>query len=181
MANSPKMVFGLGRYEARWIGEGPMVRLTATGLLPCSSYEVQLEKRPERVSPPMWNMVFFVNETCDHSVKPFFAEAVMINASGGQAVLVHDALGLQEVPIHSKDGIAAQMKNAFVVYARLPKAETGLQGCITVPHGAIVSADRYPAFGPATKAECDDFIKEACAEGPDLQVAGGEVPWPLLV
>ena len=92
-------VLGSAHYEARWVSRSNLVRLTATGILPCQNQVAQLEMRSERVVPPMWNLVFYVEDSCERGLTPFSDSVVMVNTSGAEAVLVHDASGLHEVTI----------------------------------------------------------------------------------
>lgn len=185
-------VLGVAEYEARWIQRSFMVRLTAKGILPCCNYEAQLEKRPERVIPPMWDMVFFVENVCMEAVKFFEVEAVILNAAGAKTISVRDATGEHEVPI--QEALSARenstaFKSAadldlFIVYGKLPKIDGGHHGCIVVPADSFVTAIHYRAFGPASKAECDEFLLKNCIAGHPklsaLSLPGGEIPWPLL-
>ncbi len=70
-------LLGLAEYEARWIHITFMVKLTAKGTLPCFNYEAQLEQRPERVLPPMWDMLFYVEPVCEKALRPFEKEVVI--------------------------------------------------------------------------------------------------------
>ncbi|WP_424993574.1 hypothetical protein [Oceaniradius stylonematis] len=181
---SIKRVLGVADYDAYWIGKSLLVRLTAHGLLPCFNYTAQLEQRPERVSPPNWNMVFYTPDVCMTALRPFEVSVVMSNVGGASSLRVFDATGENEVKIrHESDREqttnlqSALEKDQFVVHARVPKGASGHHGCIVVPADMVVSAIYYRAYGPASKADCDAFVAKNC----DVSItAGGEIPWPML-
>lgn len=185
-------VLGVAEYEARWIARSFMVKLTAKGILPCYNYEAQLEMRPERVLPPMWNMVFFQEDYCLKARKFFEVEAIILNAEGATSISVTDATGEHQISIqehlsptiNSEALRSAAEQDQYVVYAKLPKIGDVHHGCIIVPADFLVSAIHYRAFGPASKSECDTFFLKFCAsEAKSLSThaPGGEIPWPLLV
>lgn len=192
-AKSTNRVLGIGNYEARWVAKSLLVRLTATGILPCSNYEAQLEKRHERVYPPMWDMVFIVEDYCEKGLKPFSVEAVMTSSSDATKIIVRDAAGEHEVPIllsHEMTGTARVLESAadidqYIVYAKLPKMDNAHYGCIVVPADTLVTGIHYRTFGPASKAECDAYTAKNCTKETldlsELKLAGGEMPWPLLI
>ncbi|MEM7299590.1 MAG: hypothetical protein AAF468_00780 [Pseudomonadota bacterium] len=189
MSALPLKVLGMGVYEARWIGRSFLVRLTARGILPCSNYEAALEQRPEKIFPPMWNMVFYVSETCEKGLK-YFEESVTVYAEGADSLTVHDATGGHDVPIQPAFPLRTDENNAafaepekLCVYAVLPAPIDGHRGCLIVPCGTILPAIYYPAFGPASREECEEFVASNCVTLPKefkSLTAGGEIPWPLL-
>lgn len=182
-------VLGIATYEARWVQRSSLVRLTARGILPCSNYLAQLEQRPERIIPPMWDMVFYAQDWCQRAIRPFEESTVMVNSSGATSISVRDAMGTHDVPIQqafeleggpAKGSDAAQEEEQFVVYGKLPKPDTGHQGCIVVPSDSMVTAIHYRAFGPASREDCEMFIQSNCAGTAFFDVlASGEIPWPL--
>lgn len=181
--DSYKRVYGIGKYAAVRAPRSDLIELRAIGILPCSNYIAALEKRPERVIPPQWDMVFYTADFCLKAMKPFELTVPMNDASGGaNHVLVRDATGEVEVPI--VDEIPAERSEGFLssadlfrVYARLPKPEQGHHGCFIVPDGTIVSAIYYTAFGPASYQECDTWMPDNCRKG-GIE-ASSEIPWPL--
>lgn len=186
--NTFKRTYGVANYKATWIGKSLLVRLTASGILPCYNYTAQLEKRPERVEPPNWDMIFYTQDVCLKALKPFNVEVTIPNTTGATSILVYDALGEQYVPIEYDVEFAEPEasgpieccadKDEYIVYARLPKPGSGHQGCIVVPADSVVIAIYYKAFGPAPKAECDAFVLKNCAAVAPL--GGGDVPFPLV-
>lgn len=180
-----KIVLGSAQYEARWIARTFMVRLVARGVMPCANYIAQLEKRPERVLPPMWNLVFYVPNFCLTALRPFEVEAIMINDVGARTITVFDATGEHAVPIQQsvevRDAEPVEGDEAYVVHARLPRTGDHHHGCLVVPESVLVTAIHYRAFGPAAKDECDAFVLANCSSvTPDLRIKGPEVPWPLV-
>lgn len=180
MSETAQKVFGSAYYEARWIARSSLVQLTASGILPCSNYTAQLEMRPERVIPPMWNFVFYVEEYCEKALRPFSETAVMVNSSGAKAVVVHDAAGIQEVPILQAFEPALGEGSQHVVYARLPKEADGLKGCQIASADTLLNACHYKAFGPASLEACEAFAQKNGGESRFEMAPGGEIPWPLL-
>ena len=192
-AKSTSRVLGVANYEARWIAKSLLVRLTATGVLPCINYEAQLEKRPERVSPPMWDMVFIVDDYCLKALKPFSVEAIMTSRSSATSITVRDAVGEHQISIlqpREKSSepsllVSASDLDEYLVYAKLPKLDGAHHGCIVVPADTFVTGIHYRAFGPASKADCQAFVSKNCtAESPNLSklnLPGGEIPWPFVV
>ena len=71
---------GIANYDARWIYKSNLVKLTATGLLPCSNYTAELEQRPENILPAMWDMVFYTQLYCQKAIKPFHLEVTIYGA-----------------------------------------------------------------------------------------------------
>ncbi len=185
-------VLGVADYDARWIAKTAMVRLTATGILPCANYQAQLEMRPERVLPPMWNMVFFQEEVCLKALKPFSVDVVMINSVGARSISVTDATGEHSVPVKSQfESMDTEVtlkallgEDEYVVYAKLPKSGDTHHGCIVVPVDTMVTAIHYRAFGPASKSDCEAFVNESCSVFAPMEAAsvpGDEIPWPWPV
>lgn len=180
-------VLGIADYEARWVHNSFLVELTATGVLPCDNYEAQIEQRPEKVLPPMWDMVFYIQTHCAKRLKPFIKKVLFVNTTGPQSIFVRDASGENEVPIQqafeaTTEGSRLDIGSTqdHIVYAKLPRSGSGHCGCIVVPEGSLVTAIHYRAFGPAPKEECDRFVLQNC--GPlaaDWDFRAGEIPWPL--
>lgn len=182
-------VLGSASYEAHWVQRSSLVRLTARGLLPCSNYMPQLEQRPERIIPPMWDMVFYVPSMCEERVRYFEESVTMANSDGAKTISVRDASGTHDVPIKHQfvaDEAAEVQDNTgdeqFMVYAKVPRPDEGHKGCILVPADSIVTAIHYAAFGPASRDDCEAFLLENC-NGPanKFRLASGEIPWPLAV
>lgn len=182
-------VLGNARYEAHLVQRSSLVRLTARGLLPCSNYMAQLEQRPERIEPPMWDFVFYVADTCEKALRYFEETVTMNNSVGAATISVRDASGTHDVPVKHQfvPGEEAEEEELtdeeqFMVYAKVPKPEVGHKGCILVPADSIVTAIHYAAFGPASRDECEAFLQDNCSGPADLfRLAGGEIPWPLAV
>ncbi len=180
-------VYGVARYEARWINKSFLVRLTATGILPCSNYRAQLEKRPERVLPPMWDMVFYIQDHCEKALCPFKSEVVMVNSTDANSLTIRDATGDVDVPILQPFEVLAEPSplqfggaQQHIVYAKLPHSSSH-HGCIVVPEDTLVTAVHYRAFGPAPKSECEAFVNEHCSGLPEsFAFRSGEIPWPLI-
>lgn len=182
-----KRTYGIAEYSANWIGKSLLVKLTASGVLPCANYSAQLEKRPERVDPPNWDMIFYTQDVCLKALKPFTVEASFPNTTGAKSIVVYDAIGKHEVSIEfdAEQADAEDYgpieccadRDEYVVYGRLPKPDTGHKGCIVVPADNIVLGIYYRAFGPASKVECDAFALKNCA--PASPFLGGDVPFPL--
>ena len=155
-----------------------MVTLTAAGLLPCGNYIAQLEQRSERVFPPTWNMVFYVQPVCLRVVKPF-ESVVYMPAGNARTVRVLDADRWHDVlivdPFVPAPFADAMKHEEFVVYAQLPKVEPP-GNCFIAPAGSLVPAIYYAAFGPASRAECEHWKDRHCR----MVERGGDVPWPGL-
>jgi len=175
-----KKTLGSAHYEARWIARSNLVRLTASGILPCSNYSAQLEKRSERVIPPMWNFVFYVEDDCNKALKAFSKTAVMLNTLSADAIIVHDAAGIHEVPVLQPFAPSMSEENTHVVYARLPKEEVGFRGCEISSADTLLNAYHYRAFGPASLAACEAFLQINGEESERKTMRSGEIPWPLL-
>lgn len=178
--------YGIAQYKAHWVGKSLLVKLTASGVLPCANYCAQLEKRPERFDPPNFDMIFYVQDVCQKALRPFAVEATFPNLNGSKSVTVYDALGEHEVLIEfdfgqtDTDSFGAieccAENDEFIVYGRLPKPDNGHQGCIVVPADNFVPAIYYPAFGPASRADCDEFALKHCT--PAIPFLAGDVPFP---
>jgi hypothetical protein len=180
-------VLGIASYSAvRSPGTGT-VKLKASGIFHCANYSAQLELRPERPVPPMWSMVFFIENFCLKAVKPFEV-SVLMEAGDARNVIVHDLSGEVVVPIADPilpiDTSHAISRSAetFVVYARVPPPHVKLAkptGCIIVPEASLITSIYYRVFGPASHSECANWITKNC--NADVQAFGGEVPWPKFV
>ena len=140
-------VLGSATYEAHWVQRSNLVRLTAKGLLPCSNYIAQIEQRPERITPPMWDMIFYVPDSCQKALHFFEERVTMVNSTGATSITVRDAAGTHEVSIRHQfdfaddDGAAvAEEEEKFIVYAKLPRPDKGHNGCIIVPFDSLVTA-----------------------------------------
>ena len=182
-----KVLGTANRYEAHWVGKSLLVKLSAKGLMPCLNMESAFERDPREIEPPIHRFVFFVEDYCLTAVKEIDATITFPNTTFADSVVVLDAEGEHVVPV--KDANAELMptkkmgeQEDFIVYAKLPKPDKGHHFCIVVPEGTIVTADRYRAFGPASKEDCDDFVLKNCSSAvpakPDY-LRGGEIPWPL--
>ncbi len=182
MNTTTSKVLGSATYTATWVARSNLVKLTAIGILPCSNYVVQLEQRPERVTPPNWNLVFFVEETCEKGLRPFAETVHMINATGATSIIVHDAVGEHEIPIQQAFEAETLSPKDHMVYARLPRPETGHNACLVVPADSMVTAIHYRAFGPATKQDCERFVAETCnGQVSEFLAEHEKAPWPLVV
>ncbi|MEO9824123.1 MAG: hypothetical protein ABJF50_06865 [Paracoccaceae bacterium] len=191
MTENISKVLGSGHYEAQWVQRSNLVRLTAKGLLPCSNYIAQLEQRPERIIPPMWDMIFYVPDSCQKGLRYFDENVIMVNSSGATVISVRDASGTHEVPIQQSFDLSEEAESTatakaedvgeqFIVYAKLPRPDKGHKGCIIAPADSLVTTIHYRAFGPASYADCEMFLQTHCAGSADLfTLAGGEIPWPL--
>ncbi|MBX3529121.1 MAG: hypothetical protein KF849_00835 [Rhizobiaceae bacterium] len=186
-SEKPQRVLGVGQYEARWIQRSTLVELTAIGILPCMNYHAQLEPRPERVVPAMWDMVFYIQNVCLMALRPFRASVVVHDAANADRLIVRDAAGTHEVPIQPWIGAEPFVASAEAididlhgVHARLPKVGERPHGCIVVPEGTLLPAIYYRVFGPAPLQACEAFRARNCERPEAKRLApGGEVPWPL--
>lgn len=185
-----KRTLGSANYKAEWVSRTNLVKLTATGILPCANYEAQLEERPERVIPPMWDMIFYVTDFCLKALKPFEKSVYFEAPNDTRSIFVRDASGEHEVPVSdvvaevhldSVFGDAGGESDLYSVFAKLPKEDSGHYGCTVLPADSIVLAIYYTAFGPASKEECDQFLVESCRGERSFELAAGEIPWPLIV
>ncbi|TNF17403.1 MAG: hypothetical protein EP318_21360 [Rhodobacteraceae bacterium] len=180
MTESFCKVLGHGRYEAHWVDRTSLVRLSACGQLPCARGFAQFEMRGERVSPPLWNFVFYLARPWQSGLRMFDHSVCMLNATGSDTVIVHDAAGMNEVPIRSQAAPVAEPGADFVVQARFPVPKNGHSGCVIVPAEALLPAQFYRAYGPARHDACAGFVAQhdtGAAPAP----MGGEIPWPLVV
>lgn len=181
---------GVARYSARFVNRSNLIELTAAGILPCSNYSAQLEQRPEDVSPPNWNMVFYTEPSCEKALQAFEVTVSMIGTPGEtEIVRVRDALGWQEVPVAPGSAAAPESAPAFAEAGIMPPADEYLvysdivppghkpTGCFIVPEGTLVVAIYAWRYGPAPRSECEAWIDANCAAS---VARGGEVPWPLL-
>lgn len=180
-------VLGTAEYEARWVARSFLVRLTAIGILPCANFSAQLEQRSERVVPPMWDLVFYIEPFCLKAIKPFSLEVLIHNPGGAEHLIVRDAAGEHEIPVLASFESADRQnvnevlaEDLYSVHARLSRPSKGHHGCIVVPHGSILPAIYYRAFGPSRKQDCEDFVAGNCQPKSGLMhPPGGEIPWPL--
>lgn len=183
---------GIGRYKAIRAPRSDLVTLYASGTLPCFNYEAQLDKRPERVVPPMWNMIFLTQDFCLRTIRPFDLKVHMNVVADGSVtdIVVHDATGQVLVPIvdeisSDKTEFRVGENEEFTVYARLPAPTDDSKehyGCTVVPADSFVAAIYYPAFGPASKVECDAWVVKNCNPLGDfgaVKKRGTDVPWPI--
>ncbi|UWQ36565.1 hypothetical protein K3552_13780 [Leisingera aquaemixtae] len=181
--NLARRVLGTATYTATRSSVDGLATLRAVGVLPCANYEAQLEKRPERILPPFWEMAFYVQDVCLRALKPFDI-SVVVNGSGGAAqITVYDAAGEHHVAVEAAPETTATEdpfttageRDQFIVYGRLPAPVSGHQGCIVVPADFLVAAIYYRAFGPASRVECDDFALQNCSPFS----SGTGFPFPL--
>lgn len=180
-------VLGIGEYEARWIQRTTLVKLTATGVLPCMNFHAQLEKGPERVLPAIWDMVFYIQNVCLTALRPFCVSVVIHDAASADKLVVRDAAGDHEVPIQPWIGAVSTVACAEAieldlhsVHARLPKIGDRPYGCIIAPHGTLLPAIYYRVFGPAPLLACEAFKAKQCQPvDAKPRSLGTEVPWPL--
>lgn len=181
--NIEQRVLGTATYTATRSSADGLVTLRAVGVLPCLNYEAQLEKRPERILPPFWEMVFYVQDVCLTALKPFDIRVVVNGSGGATHITVFDAAGEHHVPVESATATTAtedpfttaDERDQFIVYGRLPTPASGHHGCIVVPADSMVAAIYYRAFGPASRAECDEFALQNCSPFS----SGTGFPWPL--
>jgi len=179
---------GIATYRAEWIGKSLLVRLTATGVMPCYNYEAMLEQHPARVLPPMWNMVFLTQDFCLTAMKPF-EHSVIFPSFNASSVIIHDAAGSHEVPIvHATDPARIRLSisgdrdtgERHVVFARLPPPAEGEghSGCFVAPEGTIVTAIHYVAFGPASAQDCAAYVAANCSK--PTKDDENTIPWPWV-
>ncbi len=184
-------VYGSATYEARWVQRSNIIRLTASGILPCYNYDAELVQRPERVSPPQWNLVFLTEPVCWKALKPFTIKTEFPGIDGQETVMVIDASEENEIPIlpayneaESMGLLAtASVSDMYSVHAlSTDDVKTNPTGCQIVPSDWLVAAIYTRVFGPAPKSDCDKFVSDKCsaADSNDLSLRGGEIPWPLF-
>jgi hypothetical protein len=183
---------GIANYEARWVFRSDLVRLSAHGVVPCANYRVQLEMRPERPIPPLWDFILYTQPICLRAFRRVSSEVEFSCPPGTPSVSVRDATGEHNIPIlpafeaddarwePSASAIAAL--GGYVVYAKL-SSQAGANGdCLVVPEGSVLPMIYSQVFGPASRSDCEAFVSKSCnALGARLASAGGEIPWPLLV
>ena len=148
-------MLGCADYEAEWVDDSQMVRLTARGFLPCSNHHAQLEKR----ASGGWEMVLYTQETCMESYTPFAIE-MMVMVEGEHAIVqVLDALGLHEITIQPRKTRAQEPDTgSYMVYARKSAVDVPDETYFILPVGTKVLPIYTRSFGPAPKAGCDAFI-----------------------
>lgn len=178
---------GSGSYKAQWINKSLLVRISATGILPCYNYEAELEPGPQDIEPPIWEMIFYTEPLCLRAIKPFMVMRVHPYPAGSEHVTVRDATGDHKVPIEpaaplsmdgAEDAASVLERRGFEVHSLVPADPP--HGCIIVPGGSIVPAIYTRVFGPADMTDCEDFVKKHCEmEGGKVSARGGDVPWPL--
>ena len=184
---STQRVLGTARYEARWVARSLLVKLTASGILPCANYSAQLEQRPIKPLPSAWDMIFYVEPFCLKALKPFSSEVYVPNPNSAKHISVRDATGEHDVPVlpafgdmAGEDSTRAIWTEHFNVYSLLTEPQNGHVGCFIVPYGALLPAIYRHAFGPASRLECEGFVTEHCREISTLKAEQGhEIPWPL--
>jgi len=151
-------MLGCAEYEASWVDESQMVRLTATGFLPCANHHAQLEKRADGG----WEFVLYTQETCVESYTPFTLEAMVMVEGAQNAVIVIDAFGLHEIPIRAaKNSMPEPDTRLHMVYARKTAIDVPDETYFTLPVGTKVLPIYSHAFGPACKGDCAAFIATA--------------------
>lgn len=180
MGTTTGKYLGSAFYSAKWVERSYLVKLSATGLLPCSNYLAQLEKRPEKAVPPMWDFVFFAQETCEKGLKVFNETVVMVCPPESTTIVVHDAAGIQEVPIRAAHAKNPETSDGHSVCALFPRPEVGHRGCLIASADMLVSAYYYRAFGPAPLEECEQFVTAHDTAERGDKLRSGEIPWPLL-
>lgn len=180
-----KRVYGIADYSAVRMSRSNLVKLRAVGVLPCFNYEAALEKRPEKIFPPMWDLVFYVADSCWKAFRFFELEATMnIAPDEGDSIIVHDATGEVSVPIVDQIAGAKETEvllggDSYCVFALLPKGDAPYSGCVVVPEGSLLPGVYYHVYGPGSRSDCDVFIHENC--GADIKLRAGEIPWPLAI
>jgi hypothetical protein len=178
MTDDTEKRLGTASYKASRMPDSNLVTLTAAGILPCANWQASLVQRPERIFPPMWEMVFWTTPTCLFATLPFVVHAhVAIAPGGADRLTVIDASGRVEVPIDdmsSRSTFGEIQLDLYCVHARLPKTKPA-HGCIVVPYGSILPAVYYRAFGPAPKLACEQWQADMCG-GAAPHLDG--TPWP---
>jgi len=186
-----KRVLGVGAfYQAVFVQRSDLVRLTASGVLPCLNYVAQLEQRPERILPPMWDLAFYVTDTCLTALKPFNL-SVEFPGGGASEIYVRDSTNEHRIRIETPQAqlataagfVSPVHADRWVVYALLTsRLDDRHTGCLVVPYGTVVPAIYYLAYGPASKAACDEFVDKECSPvSAQAHAAGDDVlPWPWI-
>lgn len=182
-------VLGVGGYKARRVSKG-MVRLMAKGLLPCCNFDAQLEQRNEDPDPRKWDLIFYVYEGAAKVSKPFSLHSFVKVPDSEKTMFIRDAVGDQEVviedPLPVTEGpgrfATAADRDRFMVYGRLPRPHEGHHGCIIVPADAYMVSVYYQAFGPASKLDCEAFVREN-ADDKCLKktITRDQLPWTLAI
>jgi len=151
-------MLGCADYEARWVDESQMVKLTARGFLPCANHHAQLEKGVEGG----WETVFYTQEATEECYTPFCLQAFVMADKCSTSILVKDALGVHELAIQAPVAKAEDADTgSYVVYARKAAVDVPDETYFIQPVGTKVLPIYSRAYGPASKADCAAFISTA--------------------
>ncbi len=159
MKREPTMrMLGCADYEARWVDDSQMVKLTARGFLPCANHQAQLEKGADGI----WETVFYTQEDSVESYTPFCLQAFVMVDTNGASLFVKDALGVHKLAIQAaKVKASEEDTGSYIVYARKAAIDVPDETYFTQPVGTKVLPIYNRAFGPASKAHCAEFIATA--------------------
>ena len=151
-------MLGCAEYEARWVDESQMVKLTARGFLPCANHQAQLEKGADGG----WETVFYTQDSTEESYTPFCLQAYVMADKKSTNLLVKDALGVHELAIQAPV-LKSEVSDtgSYIVYARKAAIDVPGETYFTQPVGTKVLPLYTRAFGPASKADCAAFIATA--------------------
>ena len=157
--NVTTRMLGCADYEARWIDNSMVVKITARGFLPCANHQAQLEKKAGSIC----EMVFYTQECCVESYTPFSLQAIVVASSSSAFVTVIDALGEHQLAIQPAEIIELEPETEedmgpHMVYIRQSATEIAEEAYFTVPASTNVLPIFIRAYGPASKRDCAAFI-----------------------
>ena len=142
------------------------VLIVAVGQAPNLNTQVSLEQLPWRIFPPQFGLFFDTPQIHLPAMRPFVVPAVFPFPDGRNELTIFDAAGAHKIAILDAFPFSAMEKERhlpglkdFVAYQQL-----GVANCMIAPEGAMVPMIYSRAFGPASYAECEDWISKNCGK-----------------
>jgi hypothetical protein len=153
--------YGIAQYYAA-LRVGPIVLITAVGQAPNLNTQVTLEQLPWRIYPPQFGLFFETPGIQLPAIRPFVVSAVFPYPEKETELTIIDAAGRHDIKIASVFPFAplereVQGREDYVAYQQI-----GVANCMIAPADAMVPMIYSRAFGPASYAACEAWIKKNC-------------------
>ena len=148
--------YGIAQYYSA-LRVGPIVLITAVGQTPNFNTQVTLEQLPWRIYPPLFGLFFETPAIQLPAIRPFAVSGVFPypekepDAAGRHDVRIATAFPF--VPLERE----VQGREDYVAYQQI-----GVANCMIAPADAMVPMIYSRAFGPASYAACEAWIKKNC-------------------
>jgi hypothetical protein len=151
-------------YQATRLAE-TSVLITAVGEAPNLNTIVTLEMLPWKIYPPQFGLFFETPQVSLPATRPFLVWGIFPYPKRENDLAVFDSAGRHSVPILGTFPFEATDKRSGVMGAFIAYQQIGVPtNCMIAPADAMVPMIYRKGFGPASYADCEDWIAKNCGK-----------------